>query len=297
MKRKGILLAAGKGTRMHPVTLAVSKLLIPIYDKPMIFYPLSLFLHAGIQDILIIVDPEDLRTYKTLLGDGSRFGAKISYEVQIEKRGIADAFIIGETFLDNHPCLLILGDNLLHSHDIDTFLKKADIKNTKGATIFGYQVPDPERFGVVTFDDDGKVTHLEEKPSNPKSSYAIPGIYFYDTNVVAIAKKLQPSDRGELEITDVNKEYLKRGELSVVALPGHVFWFDTGTYDALLEASLFVQKIQKETGEHLAHLESIAHHYHFINDAHLKKSADLFSKASYGKHMLEILSKKEKTSQ
>lgn len=288
--RKGIILAAGKGTRLYPMTLATNKQLLPIYDKPMIYYPLSLFLHAGIREILLIVDPSDLATFKGVLGDGSSFGAKLSYAVQIEKRGIADAFIIAEPFLQGSPSCLILGDNVLHGKHFELLLKKASTENLFGATIFGYEVPDPERYGVVTFDAEGNAISIEEKPKKPTSSYAIPGIYFYDEKAVTYAKALKPSARGELEITDLNKEYMKGGELQVLPIPQEVVWFDTGTYDSLLEASLYVQKKQKDTGEPIANLESIAHRYGYIDNERLLESATKFSKTSYGEHLNKLYS-------
>jgi glucose-1-phosphate thymidylyltransferase len=294
--RKGILLAAGKGTRLHPMTLAVSKQLIPIYDKPMIYYPLSLFLHAGVRDILLIIDPSDMLTYKNILGDGSRFGVKLSYEVQIEKKGIADAFIIAEKFLDGSPSCLILGDNLLVGKDLHKTLESAHKANKTGALIFGYKVPDPERFGVVTFDKKGKVISLVEKPENPTSPYAVTGIYFYDNQAPRLAKKLSPSPRGELEITDLNKLYLEEGNLSVINFPEHTKWFDTGTYDTLLEASNYIQQEQKRTGIPIAHIESIAYHRNYITKDTLTQSAKKFSKTSYGAHLLDLLQQKKKTS-
>lgn len=289
MQRKGILLAAGKGTRLYPMTLAVNKQLLPIYDKPMIYYPLSLFLHAGVREVLLILDPSDIPTFKNLLGDGSSFGIQLSYATQVEKKGIADALLIGETFLAGSPSCLILGDNILHGEGMDEILSKAHKDNIEGATVFGYEVPDPERFGVVTFDKDGKVISLEEKPASPTSPYAVTGIYFYDERAVELAKKLKPSPRGELEITDLNKLYLAEGTLSVIAIPKSVHWFDTGTYDTLLEASNYVQKVHKETNAPVAHLESIAYGYDYITKDTLAASAEKMSKTSYGEHLKRVL--------
>jgi glucose-1-phosphate thymidylyltransferase len=289
MQRKGIILAAGKGSRLLPMTLGVNKQLLPIYDKPMIYYPLSLFLHAGIREILLVVDPEDLTTFKNILGNGSRFGVKIEYELQIVKRGIADAIIIAESFLNGAPSCLILGDNVLDGKHFEELLKHANTATKTGATIFGYKVADPERFGVVTFDTKGQAVSLEEKPKNPTSPYAVPGIYFYDERAPHLAKQLLPSARGELEITDLNRLYLDEGTLMVEPIREDVVWFDTGTYDSLMEAAVYVQKKQKETGEPIANLESIAHHYGFTEKEELSKSAHTFSKTSYGEHLKKIL--------
>ncbi len=289
MQRKGIILAAGRGTRLYPMTFAINKQLLPIYDKPMIYYPLSLFLHAGIRDILLILDPSDVQVFKNTLGDGSHFGVNLSYEIQIEKRGIADAFIIGETFLNGSPSCLVLGDNLLHGEKFAELLRECNTNTYEGATVFGYQVPDPERYGVVTFDNFGKAVSLEEKPKNPTSTYAIPGIYFYDSRAPELAKKLEPSTRGELEITDLNRLYLEEGKLKVNKIPSEVVWFDTGTYDSLMEASRYVQEKQKETGKPIANLESLAHRYGYIDDTTLETSAVKLSKTSYGEHLKKIL--------
>ncbi len=289
MKRKGIILAAGRGTRLLPVTLGVNKQLLPIYDKPMIYYPLSLFLHAGIRDVLLIVDPDDLKTFKDILGDGSHFGINLQYETQTEKRGIADAFFIAEAFLDGAPSCLILGDNVLHGNNFAELLRKANEETKRGAKIFGYKVPDPERFGVVTFNEHGKAVSLVEKPKNPTSSYAVPGIYFYDHRAPELAKTLTLSDRGELEITDLNKKYLEEGTLMVSPIPDDVHYFDTGTYDSLMEAGQYVQKTQKETGKPIANLESIAHMYGFIDNNSLHASANKLSKTTYGQHLVLLL--------
>jgi glucose-1-phosphate thymidylyltransferase len=289
MNRKGIILAAGRGTRLLPMTLGVNKQLLPIYDKPMIYYPLSLFLHAGIREVLLIVDPLDLRAFKDILGDGSHFGVNLQYATQTVKRGIADAFFIAEEFLAGAPSCLILGDNVLHGNNFAELLRTANEETTHGAKIFGYKVPDPERFGVVTFDENGKAISIVEKPKNPTSSYAVPGIYFYDHRAPELAKKLTLSDRGELEITDLNKLYLEEGTLMVSPIPEGVTYFDTGTYDSLMDASIYVQKIQKETGKPVANLESIAHAYGYITTDSLKTSADKLSKTSYGQHLVTLI--------
>lgn len=292
MKRKGIILAAGRGTRLYPMTLAVNKQLLPIYDKPMIYYPLSLFLHIGIREILLIVDPLDLQAFKNILGDGSHFGVRISYEVQIEKKGIADALIIAEKFLNGAPSCLILGDNLLHGDNFHVFLRECHTENKAGAIILGYEVKDPERFGVVTFDTNGQAVSLEEKPTKPTSSFAVPGIYFYDGNATSLAKTLSPSTRGELEITDLNRLYLKRGELKVKPIDKKIVWFDTGTYDSLIEASLYVQNEQKLGKEPIANLEGLAYKYGYIDRSILGTSADKLSKTTYGEHLQTLLKKK-----
>lgn len=285
-------MAAGRGTRLHPMTLAVNKQLLPIYDKPMIYYPLSLFLHTGIREILIILDPLDVQTFQNILGDGSHFGVKLSYATQIEKRGIADALIIAEKFLAGSPSCLILGDNLLHGENFANLLRNCHNVND-GATILGYKVPDPERFGVVTFDKNGIAIALDEKPKHPTSPYAVPGIYFYDNEAVALAKTLVPSDRGELEITDLNKLYMKKGTLKVVPIPEEVIWFDTGTYDSLIEAGNYIQDLQKKTGKPIANLESIAYNYGYTNKDTLLKSAEKFSKTTYGTHLKDLLTSYE----
>ncbi len=289
MERKGIILAAGRGTRLHPMTLAVNKQLLPIYDKPMIYYPLSLFLHAGIREILLILDPADVTIFKNILGDGSRFGMKLSYEVQIEKRGIADALILSEKFLNGSPSCLILGDNLLHGENFDAILTRANTTTKDGATIFGYEVENPRQYGVVTFDTKGKAVSLEEKPANPTSPYAVPGIYFYDEHAPKLAKTLALSDRGELEITDLNRLYMEQNMLHVITLPKEVIWFDTGTHDSLLEASLYVQKKQRETGNYIANLESIAYGYGYIDNRTLEEAATTLSKTKYGIYLRDLL--------
>lgn len=289
MLRKGILLAAGRGTRLLPITLGVNKQLLPIYDKPMIYYSLSLFLHAGIRDVLLIVDPSDIETFKAILGDGTRFGIRISYELQIIKHGTADAFIIAEKFLNGAPSCLIFGDNVLHGNNFKELLYNANKNTLHGAKIFGYKVPDPERFGVVTFNEKGQATSLVEKPKHTTSNYAVPGIYFYDARAPMFAKKLIPSERGELEITDLNKLYLEDNSLMVDPIPENVTYFDTGTHDSLIEAGQFVMKHQKETGKPIAHLESLAFEYGFIDKKQLQISAHEFSKTAYGKYLQKFL--------
>jgi glucose-1-phosphate thymidylyltransferase len=289
MHRKGIILAAGRGTRLYPMTLGVNKQLLPIYDKPMIYYPLSLFLHAGIKEVLLIVDPQDLEAFRLILGDGSQFGISLSYETQTVKRGIADAFIIGEQFLDGSPSCLILGDNVLHGNGFENIIQKAHTDAISGARIFGYQVQDPERFGVVSFDETGKAVSIIEKPVNSLSNYAIPGIYFYDEHAPSLAKQLTPSDRGELEITDLNKAYLEQENLMVTIIPNDVTYFDTGTYDSLMEASLYVQKKQSETKQPIANLEALAYEYGYITKETLEQSAKKQSKTSYGEYLSSLL--------
>jgi glucose-1-phosphate thymidylyltransferase len=290
--RKGVILAAGRGTRLYPMTLAVNKQLLPIYDKPMIYYPLSLFLHIGIRDILLIVDPSDIVSFKNILGDGSHFGVRLSYEVQIEKRGIADALIISEKFLKGSPSCLILGDNLLHGENFDELLRACHIENKYGATVLGYKVPDPERFGVVTFNKNGVAVSLEEKPKNPTSPYAVPGIYFYDGRATKLAKTLTPSARGELEITDLNRLYMNEGTLKVMPVSENIKYFDTGTYDSLIEASFYVQSEQNKTGKPIANLEGLAYTYGYIDRSILGNSAEKLSKTSYGEHLHALLKKK-----
>ncbi|MBN2733773.1 MAG: glucose-1-phosphate thymidylyltransferase RfbA [Methanomicrobiaceae archaeon] len=284
---KGIILAGGSGSRLFPITLAMSKQLIPVYDKPMIYYPLSVLMLAGIRDILIISTPDHIDLYKKLFGDGSWLGLNISYIIQEKPRGIADAFIVGEEFISGDKVALILGDNVFYGQGFSPLLQEAAAL-TSGAVIFGYYVHNPQEFGIVEFDNNGAVVSLEEKPENPKSHYAIPGLYFYDESIVDIAKQLKPSARGELEITDINREYLRMGKLNVRLLGRGFAWLDTGTYDGLLEASNFVGTIQKRQGLYIACLEEIAYNKGYINkDALIARSKKL-NKTDYGKY-LQIL--------
>lgn len=284
---KGIILAGGKGTRLYPMTKAISKQLLPIYDKPLIYYPLSILMLASIRDILVISTPEDINDYKTLLGDGSKIGLNIQYAVQKEARGLADAFIVGEKFIGQDSVCLILGDNVFYGPDITDLLRKsADIKS--GAVIFGYPVKDASSFGVVEFDSNGKVLSLEEKPKQPKSNYAVPGLYFYDNDVVSIAKSIKPSPRGEIEITAVNNEYLKKNKLYVTLMGRGMTWLDTGTPEGMLQASEFVKTIQERQGFYISCIEEIAWRRHFIDIDQLKKLGEEIKQTEYGKYIISL---------
>lgn len=285
---KGIILAGGSGTRLYPLTKAISKQITPIYDKPMIYYPLSVLMLAGIKDILVISTPRDILVFEELLEDGSKFGLNISYAVQEKPNGLAEAFIIGEKFIGNDSCALVLGDNIFYGHGFTGMLKQASSKE-KGATIFGYYVNNPKDFGVVEFDENGKAISLEEKPEQPKSNYAIPGLYFYDNTVVEKAKKVKPSKRGELEITTLNEMYLNEGNLNVVSLGRGMAWLDTGTHDALLEASNFVKTIQSRQGIMVACLEEIAFINGWIDKEKIKELAKLLLKSEYGKYLMKLI--------
>lgn len=287
-KRKGIVLAGGTGTRLHPVTLGVSKQLLPIYDKPMIYYPLSVLMLAGIRDILVITTPEDQPSFQRMLGDGSAFGVQLTFETQSKPDGIAQAFIIGEAFINGDPVCLVLGDNLFHGQGFSEQLKRAAAQ-TEGATIFGYLVNRPERFGVISFDEAGKAISIEEKPKEPKSHYAVTGLYFYDNQVVDIAKSIQPSTRGELEITSINNAYLEMNQLEVERFGRGFAWLDTGTHDSLLEAAQYVQTVEHRQGLKIACLEEIAWRNGWIDSDQLLKRAKTFAKTAYGHYLRTVL--------
>lgn len=286
---KGIILAGGSGTRLYPLTIAVSKQLMPVYDKPMIYYPLSTLLLAGIKDILIITTPHDQPGFIKLLGDGSQIGCNIEYVVQPSPDGLAQAFILGDTFIGNDPVALVLGDNIFYGSEMGTLLKNKT--NPDGGVVFAYHVSDPERYGVVEFDADFKAVSIEEKPLKPKSNYAVPGLYFYDNEVVEIAKNIQPSSRGELEITDVNNVYLSKGKLEVGVLDRGTAWLDTGTFDSLNDASEFVSVIEKRQGFKIGCIEEIAFRNKFINEEKLLETAEKYGKSGYGEYLKQLVSK------
>jgi glucose-1-phosphate thymidylyltransferase len=283
---KGIILAGGSGTRLHPLTLAVSKQLMPIYDKPMIYYPLSVLMMAGVSEILIISTPHDLPNFERLLGDGKSLGCKFSYAVQEIPNGLAQAFVIGEKFIGNDKVALVLGDNIFYGAGLGRLLQQH--QDPDGGVVFAYHVSDPERYGVVDFDEAGKVLSIEEKPKQPKSNYAVPGLYFYDNNVVKIAKELKPSPRGEYEITDVNKEYLRQGKLKVGILDRGTAWLDTGTFPSLMQAGQFVQVIEERQGLRIGCIEEVAYRMKYINKEQLKKLAEPLMKSGYGDYLMKL---------
>ncbi len=284
---KGIILAGGTGSRLYPITMALSKQLMPIYDKPMIYYPLATLMSAGINEILIITTPQDIKLFKNLLGDGSKLGCKFEYTFQEKPNGLAEAFIIGEKFIGNDKVALILGDNIFYGSGLASLLLENN--NPEGGIIYAYHVQDPERYGVVEFDKKGKAISIEEKPHKPKSNFAVTGIYFYDNDVVSIAKSIKPSARGELEITDVNKIYLKRGNLKVSKLDRGIAWLDTGTFDSLMQASKFVEVIEERQGLKVGSIEEVAYHMGYINDEQLEKLAKPLLKSGYGKYLMRLL--------
>jgi len=284
---KGIILAGGSGTRLYPLTMVTSKQLLPVYDKPMIYYPLSILMLAGIKDILIISTPEDTPRMEALLGNGNHFGLNLQYKVQPSPDGLAQAFLLGEEFIGDDNVALILGDNIFHGHRFSEILERATTLE-KGATIFGYYTNNPEAFGVVEFDDELNVLSIEEKPENPKSNYIVPGLYFYDNDVIEIAKNVKPSQRGEVEITSVNEEYLKRGNLKVELLGRGMAWLDTGTHDGLLEAANFIETVQKRQGLYIACLEEIAYYKNYISKEQLLKTANELKKTDYGQYLFNL---------
>jgi len=290
--RRGILLAGGHGTRLYPLTLTLSKQLLPVYDKPMVYYPLATLMLAGVREILLISTPRDLPMYQALLGDGSQWGIQLAYAQQDRPGGIAEAFLIAEPFLEGHPCVLMLGDNIFYGQGLAERLQRIN-RISEGGTVFGYYVRDPQRYGVVSFDQEGNVIDIEEKPDQPKSNYAVTGIYFYDEEVVAIAKGLTPSDRGELEITDVNREYLKRGKLKVELLGRGMAWLDTGTHGSLIDAANFVKVVEERQGLKISCPEEIAYRMGFIQADQLERLAERLKQNSYGQYLLHLL-KREK---
>ena len=285
---KGIVLAGGSGTRLHPITRGISKQMLPVYDKPMIYYPLSVLMLAGIREILVISTPEDLPGYRKLLGDGADFGIQLSYAEQASPDGLAQAFVIGETFIGDDNVCLVLGDNIFYGYGFSAMLREA-AQRDKGATVFGYHVNDPERFGVLAFDANGKVISLEEKPAKPKSNYAVTGLYFYDNRVVEIAKNVKPSERGELEITDVNRAYLETGELNVSVMGRGFAWLDTGTHDSLMEAGQFVQTIEHRQGLKVACLEEIGYRNGWLSEEAMHRQATALAKTGYGQYLQRVL--------
>lgn len=287
MNTKGIILAGGSGTRLYPITKGVSKQLLPIYDKPMVYYPLSVLMLAGIKDVLVISTPDDIDGFKRLLGDGSQLGINISYAVQPSPDGLAQAFIIGEEFIGDSNVCLVLGDNIFYGPGFSPLLRKA-ASQTSGATVFGYQVKDPERFGVVEFDKNKRAISIEEKPEKPKSNYAVTGLYFYDNDVIEIAKQVKPSDRGELEITTINQMYMERGDLSVELLGRGFAWLDTGTHESLIEAGMFVETVEKRQGFKIACLEEIAYNNGWLSKEDLKRIGNELSKNGYGQYLLRL---------
>lgn len=285
---KGIILAGGSGTRLYPITRSVSKQLMPVYDKPMIYYPISVLMQAGIRDMLVITTPEDQDQFKRLLGDGSQWGISLQYAIQPEPKGLAQAFIIGETFVHSDPVCLILGDNIFFGHGLPEQIQNAS-RRRKGATVFGYYVRSPQRYGVVSFDEQGKVLDIEEKPAHPKSNYAVTGLYFYDNDVVQIARGIKPSPRGELEITDVNKAYLARGDLHVELIGRGAAWLDTGTHESLLDAANFIKVVEDRQGLKIACLEEIAYRLGYINAEQVRKIAEPLAKNNYGQYLLHLM--------